>query len=147
MGPPNAGKSSIMNALAKRPAAIVSPIAGTTRDIVEVCMDLAGVSCVVSDTAGLRDSTDDPIELEGIKRARDAFRRAHLKVFVGDASDTTSIKLATSMLKAMNDSSTQKEKGQSPDVCDGGAGNGGDASYCSCLTRKTSWLITLRVYS
>lgn len=65
-GPPNAGKSSLMNALARRPAAIVSPIAGTTRDIVEVRMDLAGVSCIVSDTAGIRLTSNDPIEIEGI---------------------------------------------------------------------------------
>ncbi len=110
-GPPNAGKSSLMNALAKRPAAIVSPIAGTTRDIVEVRMDLAGVSCSVSDTAGLRDSTDDPIELEGIKRAREAFRRAHLKVFVGDASDPASMKQAATMLKSMQDDSSLDEEG------------------------------------
>jgi tRNA modification GTPase len=60
-GPPNAGKSSLMNALARRPAAIVSPIAGTTRDVVEVRMDLGGMSCIVSDTAGLRSDSSDPI--------------------------------------------------------------------------------------
>ena len=78
IGPPNAGKSSLMNSLAKRPAAIVSPIAGTTRDIVEVRLDLDGVSCIVSDTAGLRDSSLDPIELEGMRRARAAFREAQV---------------------------------------------------------------------
>lgn len=70
VGQPNAGKSSLMNALARRPAAIVSPIAGTTRDIVEVRMDIDGISCIVRDTAGLRNDTDDPIEQEGIRRAR-----------------------------------------------------------------------------
>ena len=70
VGPPNAGKSSLLNALAKRPLAIVSPIAGTTRDIVEVRMDLGGVSCVISDTAGLRETSLDPIEIEGMRRAR-----------------------------------------------------------------------------
>ena len=98
-GPPNAGKSSLMNALARRPAAIVSPIAGTTRDIVEVRMDLGGVTCLVSDTAGLREDTDDPIEQEGIRRAREAFQRAHLKLFVGDASDKASIDQAARMLQ------------------------------------------------
>jgi tRNA modification GTPase len=56
IGPVNAGKSSLLNILAKRDAAIVSPIAGTTRDIVEVIMDLGGVRCIVSDTAGIRDT-------------------------------------------------------------------------------------------
>ena len=69
-GPPNAGKSSLMNALARRPAAIVSPIAGTTRDIVEVRMDLGGIPCIISDTAGLRAGSSDPIEVEGMLRAR-----------------------------------------------------------------------------
>jgi tRNA modification GTPase len=70
VGPPNAGKSSLINALAKRPLAIVSPIAGTTRDIVEVRLDLGGISCILCDTAGLRESSDDPIEQEGMRRAR-----------------------------------------------------------------------------
>jgi tRNA modification GTPase len=73
-GPPNAGKSSLMNALARRPAAIVSPIAGTTRDIVEVRMDLGGIPCIISDTAGLRAGSDDPIEVEGMRRARTGVR-------------------------------------------------------------------------
>lgn len=69
-GKPNSGKSSMINALARRPLAIVSPIAGTTRDIVQVRMDLGGVSCIISDTAGLREYSDDPIEIEGMTRAR-----------------------------------------------------------------------------
>ena len=101
VGPPNAGKSSLLNLLAKRPAAIVSPIAGTTRDIVEVRMELGGVPCIVSDTAGLRDSTEDPIELEGIKRARDTFKRAQIKVFLSDGSDEQSLQSSTAMLNAL----------------------------------------------
>jgi len=100
-GPPNAGKSSLINALARRPAAIVSPIAGTTRDIVEVRMDLGGIPCIVSDTAGLRTETNDPIEMEGMKRAKEAFQRAQLKVFVGDSSDLESLKAANDMLKSL----------------------------------------------
>ncbi|MDJ1158712.1 tRNA uridine-5-carboxymethylaminomethyl(34) synthesis GTPase MnmE [Chelatococcus sp. SYSU_G07232] len=68
-GPPNAGKSTLLNALAHRPAAIVSPIPGTTRDIIEVHCDLGGLPVVLVDTAGLRD-TRDPIEQEGVDRAR-----------------------------------------------------------------------------
>jgi len=69
IGPPNAGKSSLMNALAQRDAAIVSDIAGTTRDVVEVHLNLAGYPLLVADTAGLRE-TGDAIEQEGVRRAR-----------------------------------------------------------------------------
>ena len=100
-GPPNAGKSSLMNALARRPAAIVSPIAGTTRDVVEVRMDLGGIPCIISDTAGLRSGSSDMIEVEGMRRAREAFRQAQLKVFVGDASDNASLQEAEVMLQAL----------------------------------------------
>lgn len=73
IGAPNAGKSSLLNALVGREAAIVSARAGTTRDIVEARLDLAGVPVTLSDTAGLREAADE-IEAEGIKRAE---RRAH----------------------------------------------------------------------
>ena len=63
-GPPNAGKSTLLNALARRDVAIVSPIAGTTRDAIEVRCDLDGLPVMFVDTAGLRDS-DDPVEQEG----------------------------------------------------------------------------------
>jgi tRNA modification GTPase len=68
-GPPNAGKSTLLNALARREVAIVSPIAGTTRDAIEVHCDLGGLPVVIVDTAGLRDSAD-AIEREGVARAR-----------------------------------------------------------------------------
>ncbi|RDJ20537.1 tRNA uridine-5-carboxymethylaminomethyl(34) synthesis GTPase MnmE [Bosea caraganae] len=67
-GPPNAGKSSLLNALARRDVAIVSPQPGTTRDIIEVRLDLAGFPVTLVDTAGLRESAD-PIEAEGVRRA------------------------------------------------------------------------------
>lgn len=76
-GPPNAGKSSLMNALARRDVAIVSPIAGTTRDAIEVQLDLAGMPVLLVDTAGLRDSAD-AIEAEGVRRARTLVARADL---------------------------------------------------------------------
>ncbi len=68
-GPPNAGKSTLLNALAQRDIAIVSPIAGTTRDTIEVHCDLGGLPVIMTDTAGLRDS-QDVIEQEGVSRAR-----------------------------------------------------------------------------
>lgn len=86
VGPPNAGKSTLLNLLARRPAAIVSPIAGTTRDVVEVQLELAGLPVLVSDTAGIRAAAADPVEQEGIRRARAAAEQAQLTLIVLDAS-------------------------------------------------------------
>ena len=85
IGPPNAGKSSLLNLLARREAAIVSETAGTTRDVIEVHLDLGGWPVVLADTAGLRDSTD-AIEQEGVRRARARAAAADLRVLVLDAS-------------------------------------------------------------
>ncbi len=90
LGPPNAGKSSLMNALARREVAITAASAGTTRDVIEVALDLGGYPVVLADTAGLRASTD-AIEEEGVKRARDRARRADLKLVVVDASNPDEI--------------------------------------------------------
>jgi tRNA modification GTPase len=84
VGPPNAGKSSLLNRIARREAAITSPIPGTTRDIVEVAIDLAGYPVVLADTAGLRDSAD-PVEQEGLRRARRRAAEAEIRLFVFDA--------------------------------------------------------------
>lgn len=85
VGPPNAGKSSLLNQLARREAAITSPIAGTTRDVIEVAVDLAGYPVVLADTAGLRESTD-AIEREGLRRALARAETADLRLFVFDAT-------------------------------------------------------------
>jgi tRNA modification GTPase len=84
LGPPNAGKSSLLNQLARREAAITSPIAGTTRDVIEAAIDLAGYPVVLADTAGLRDSAD-VIEQEGLRRALARAEAAELRLFVYDA--------------------------------------------------------------
>jgi tRNA modification GTPase len=89
LGPPNAGKSSLLNALAGRDAAIVSETAGTTRDIIEVRMDLAGFPVVLSDTAGLRES-ESGVEAEGIRRARERGKAADIRVVVLDGSNPVS---------------------------------------------------------
>jgi tRNA modification GTPase len=89
-GPPNAGKSTLLNLLAKREAAIVSPYAGTTRDVIEVHLDLGGLPVTLLDTAGIR-ATDDPVELEGVRRARERAAAADLVLWVVDASDGGSV--------------------------------------------------------
>lgn len=85
LGAPNVGKSSLINALARRDAAIVTPIAGTTRDVIEVRLDLDGWPVVLADTAGLRDSRDS-VEIEGIRRAQARAEGAMLKLVVFDAT-------------------------------------------------------------
>jgi tRNA modification GTPase len=84
IGPPNAGKSSLLNRIARRDAVITSPVAGTTRDIVEVAVDLQGYPVVLADTAGLRDS-DDLVEQEGLRRALRRAEEAEIRLFVFDA--------------------------------------------------------------
>jgi tRNA modification GTPase len=85
MGPPNVGKSSIINRLAGRDAALTSAMPGTTRDVIEVRMDLRGLPVTFLDTAGLRD-TADQLEAEGIRRARNRAAEADLRVLVLDES-------------------------------------------------------------
>jgi tRNA modification GTPase len=86
-GPPNAGKSTLLNRIAKRDAAIVSPYAGTTRDVIEVHLDLAGLPVTLLDTAGIRE-TDDPVEREGVMRARMRAEGADLVLWVMEAGDS-----------------------------------------------------------
>src|SRR6202040_453100 len=82
-GPPNVGKSTLINLLARREVAIVSPHAGTTRDIIEVQLDLDGYPVTVIDTAGVRE-TDDPVEQEGVRRARARAAEADLVLWLVD---------------------------------------------------------------
>jgi tRNA modification GTPase len=84
VGAPNAGKSSLLNALARREVAIVTEVAGTTRDLVEASLDIDGVKVVVTDTAGLRE-TDDKVERIGIARAKEAASRADLVLELTDS--------------------------------------------------------------
>jgi tRNA modification GTPase len=83
-GPPNSGKSTLLNALVARDAAIVSDIAGTTRDMIEVPVALEGIPLVFIDTAGLRESTEDRIEAMGIERTRAAMANADMILWLGD---------------------------------------------------------------
>ncbi|PJK02828.1 tRNA uridine-5-carboxymethylaminomethyl(34) synthesis GTPase MnmE [Lysobacteraceae bacterium NML71-0210] len=86
VGPPNAGKSSLLNALAASDRAIVTDIAGTTRDVLRETVHIAGIELTLVDTAGLRE-TDDAIEREGIRRAREELQHADLALLVVDARE------------------------------------------------------------
>ena len=84
-GPPNAGKSTLLNRLARREAAIVSPIPGTTRDVIEVHLNLGDYPVTLLDTAGIRESSD-PVEREGVRRALARAEEADLVLWVTDGS-------------------------------------------------------------
>ncbi len=86
IGETNAGKSALFNALVEREAAIVTPIAGTTRDVLDADIIVGGYAVTLSDTAGLRDS-EDPIEAEGVRRARARAEAADLRLWVRAPGD------------------------------------------------------------
>ena len=85
IGPPNAGKSTLVNWLSKRPVSIISEQPGTTRDVLEASLDLGGYPVIIADTAGLRASTD-PIENEGIKRAQEWAKTANSRLILLEPS-------------------------------------------------------------
>ncbi len=89
IGAPNAGKSTLLNSLARRDAAIVSDIAGTTRDIVDISLNINGYSVILADTAGIHD-TNDSIELEGIRRAKERAENSDIQIHLYDGSTLTS---------------------------------------------------------
>ena len=93
-GPPNAGKSTLFNRLARREAAIVSPFPGTTRDVLELHLDLGGYPVTMLDTAGIRETTD-PVEREGVRRASERAADADLVLWVVDATQVQSQDLPT----------------------------------------------------
>jgi len=86
-GPPNAGKSTLLNFLAQREAAIVTPIPGTTRDILELSLDIGGLPVIVADTAGLR-HTNDMVEIIGVERAKKAVLGADISLCVLSLQET-----------------------------------------------------------
>ncbi len=99
VGAPHVGKSSLLNALVGRDAAIVTAVAGTTRDVVEVPISLAGQTVVLADTAGLR-RTGDLVEAEGVRRAEACARSADLRIGVVDATRPETLQAAQAHLNA-----------------------------------------------
>jgi tRNA modification GTPase len=102
-GPPNAGKSTLFNRLARREAAIVSPFPGTTRDVLELHLDLGGYPVTVFDTAGIRE-TNDPVEREGVRRASEQAAGANLVLWVVDASASACQTLQLPAIKVESES-------------------------------------------
>ncbi len=87
VGPPNVGKSSLLNAIARRDVAIVSDVPGTTRDVLSVAIDLEGFAVTLADTAGIRETPADKVEAEGIRRARAVADDADITIIMQDARD------------------------------------------------------------
>jgi tRNA modification GTPase len=98
LGRPNAGKSSLLNALARRDVAIVSDIAGTTRDVLEVRLNLGGYAVILADTAGLRETTDQ-IESEGIRRALVRAEESQVRILVADPETIPELEHLVSRLR------------------------------------------------
>lgn len=102
-GPPNAGKSTLLNALAGRDAAIVSPIAGTTRDVIEVPVALDGIPFLLADTAGLREPGADSIEAIGMARAQQMLDAADIVLWLGEADEAPAVTCDLIMVQAKAD--------------------------------------------
>jgi tRNA modification GTPase len=109
-GPPNSGKSTLLNALVARDAAIVSDIAGTTRDVIEVPVSIEGIPFLFVDTAGLRDTTDDRIEAIGIERTKAAMDSADIILWLGEEGNGPD-HLHLLEVEAKSDDPKRKRKG------------------------------------
>lgn len=117
-GPPNVGKSTLMNAVVGRDVAITSAVAGTTRDLIEVFVDIRGLPIVFVDTAGIRESSD-PTEREGVMRARRRAENADLVLWVSDSPECPRAKAYEATIEVRTKS----------DVLDDGNGASGDAEW------------------
>ncbi len=101
IGAPNVGKSTLLNRLSGRERAIVSPLPGTTRDVLEVDFEVSGIPVRLLDTAGVRES-DDVVEQEGVRRAQAAAQTADLTIFIADVADVSTWQAADADICVMN---------------------------------------------
>jgi tRNA modification GTPase len=103
-GPPNTGKSSLLNRIAQREAALVTPIAGTTRDVIEVPLDLSGIPVILTDTAGLREASEDEIEKMGMARTKSELAGADIVVWVSapDIADSADNHFDSDSIRVQN---------------------------------------------
>ncbi|KAF0719717.1 Aste57867_839 [Aphanomyces stellatus] len=154
LGAPNAGKSSLLNLLAQRDAAIVSPIAGTTRDIVQVPMNLAGYPVLLNDTAGIRETTD-VVEQEGVLRAFKMNDEAQLKILVVDVLDSVidpalldlvdakTIVVLNKVDRASDETALMEAVGHAPIVCRLSCADGtGVDAFLETLQRRVQGIFT-----
>src|SRR4030095_12967696 len=140
-GPVNVGKSTLINQLARREVAIVSPHAGTTRDIIEVQLDLDGNPVTVIDTAGIRE-TEDPVEQEGVRRARVRAGEADLVLWMIDAQHEQSPQSgAAPVWTVRNKIDLDAVGAESPQPDAGGACRAGEAARLRCrnLGKPRRW--------
>ncbi len=107
-GAPNAGKSTLLNALTKREVAIVSSKAGTTRDILEVPLNLGGFPVLLTDTAGIHDQSDDDIEIEGIRRAKAKLQEADIRILLLDPTQAVSAQIEDADITAWTKADIEK---------------------------------------
>jgi tRNA modification GTPase len=114
-GPPNVGKSTLMNALAGRDVAITSPTPGTTRDLIEVFLDLRGYPVILVDTAGIRDA-QDPIEQEGVARARRKAEGADLTLWLNDGEKSPEPNMASPALRVRTKIDLEPEDARAEDA-------------------------------
>ena len=147
LGAPNAGKSSLLNALARRDVAIVSEEAGTTRDVIEAHLDLEGYPVILADTAGLRD-TESKIEAEGIRRARKLAGEADIKVALFDGTQEPDNETKTVMDKdaivVLTKADLPQREGNLAGISVSSATGAGIDVLLKALTDKVSTLFTPR---
>ncbi len=139
-GPPNAGKSTLLNALVGRDAAIVSPIAGTTRDVIEVPVSIGGTPFRLADTAGLRDERGDPIEAIGMERAAAMLADADIVLWLGAEEDAPAAVAGDMLILRTKSDLDRRSRGTAPLSVSAVTGEGMDALTAILLEKAAQRL-------